>query len=163
MCVHAAESAKGKSLIIGFLAICRILRSNSRDIPALQLKESGQSNSQRPEWPSGPDPQMVNAEGLRKVKRLSGGTEKTGAMCLTPRCSFCQGACLLGIWGWLRESSSRLVYPKPTVPAQLYTPQYYPRQSVLILCPAGMFSHPCPRLFWNVCLKGPVGHCYKLY
>ena len=28
--------------------------------------------------------------------------------------------------------------------------------------PAGMFCHPCPRLFWKVCLKGPGGHRWLL-
>ena len=28
--------------------------------------------------------------------------------------------------------------------------------------PAGMFCHPCPRLFWKVCLKGPGGHRWWL-
>lgn len=75
--VYAAQSAEGKPLTIRFPAICRIPSSNSRDAPAPQLKQSSQSNSQKPEWPSGPNPQVVRVEDLCKASEVSLGAERS--------------------------------------------------------------------------------------
>lgn len=119
---------------------------------APQLKETSPSDSQSPERPPGPHPQMVRA-GASAGSSVSRGREDwpcvpdSGVLCLP-------GACPLELWVGTERTApvwqAPTCRPCPASPTPV-PPRTQPPRSL-----------PVSSAVWKCCRKGPVGRCDKL-